>query len=149
MHRSLLSIVLSLSLLLSALVAAQDASYTFTTIDVPGGNATQVFGINTLGQTVGYYIDASGLRRPRHLAEAWALSQSPTLRAAMSWRPLCVLNPHLIHRTTPHRFCPCIPILGARSASPTSALYRARTFPHLRHPAVLLSSTCLIPGPSR
>jgi hypothetical protein len=36
MHRALLSAVLSLSVLLSTLVVAQDASYTFTTIDVPG-----------------------------------------------------------------------------------------------------------------
>jgi hypothetical protein len=35
MHRSLLSAVLCLSVLLSPLVAAQDTSYTFTTIDVP------------------------------------------------------------------------------------------------------------------
>ena len=41
MHRSLLSAVLSLSVLLSTLVAAQDASYTFTTFDVP--DATHTF----------------------------------------------------------------------------------------------------------
>jgi hypothetical protein len=40
MHRSLLSAMLSLSILLSTLVAAQDASYTFTTIDVPNALAT-------------------------------------------------------------------------------------------------------------
>jgi hypothetical protein len=40
MHRSLLSAVLSLSVLLSTLVVAQDASYTFTTIDVPFSDAT-------------------------------------------------------------------------------------------------------------
>jgi hypothetical protein len=39
MRRSLLSAVLSLSVLLSTLVAAQDASYTFTTIDIPSGVA--------------------------------------------------------------------------------------------------------------
>jgi hypothetical protein len=60
MHRTLLSAVLSLSVLLSTLVAAQGASYTFTTIDVPGSGATQVFGINASGESVGYYI-ANGL----------------------------------------------------------------------------------------
>src|SRR5882724_1776035 len=55
MHRSLLSAVLSLSVLLSTLVAAQDASYTFTPIDVPGASATLAYGINNKGQIVGYY----------------------------------------------------------------------------------------------
>ena len=36
MHCALLSVVLSLSVLLSTHAAAQDASYTFTTIDAPG-----------------------------------------------------------------------------------------------------------------
>jgi hypothetical protein len=53
MHRALLSAVLSLSVLLSTLVAAQDASYTFTTIDVPGAGSTVASGINTAGQIVG------------------------------------------------------------------------------------------------
>ena len=55
MHRARLSVVLSLSVLLSTLVAAQDASYTFTTFDVPGGEGTQAFGINVRGQIVGYF----------------------------------------------------------------------------------------------
>ena len=40
MHRFLLSTVLSLSVLLSTLVAAHAAEYTFTTLDIPseGGN---------------------------------------------------------------------------------------------------------------
>ena len=46
MHRALLSVVLSLSVLLSTLVAAQDASYTFTPIDVPGATRTEAHGIN-------------------------------------------------------------------------------------------------------
>src|SRR5215216_699334 len=58
MHRALLSAVLSLSLLLSPLVAAQDASYTFTTIDVPGSISTVAYGINTAGQIVGSFRDA-------------------------------------------------------------------------------------------
>jgi probable HAF family extracellular repeat protein len=58
MHRSLLSAVLSLSVLLSTLVAAQDASYTFTPIDVPGASATLAYGINNKGQIVGNYVQA-------------------------------------------------------------------------------------------
>ena len=46
MRRYLLPAVLSLSVLLSALVAAQDASYTFTPIDVPGATRTEAHGIN-------------------------------------------------------------------------------------------------------
>jgi uncharacterized membrane protein len=53
MHRSLLSAVLSLSVLLSPLVAAQEASYTFTTIDPPGGGQTHAHGINDSGEIVG------------------------------------------------------------------------------------------------
>ena len=55
MHRLLLSAVLSLSVLLSTLVVAQDASYTFTTIDVPGARSTIPYGINTAGQIVGTF----------------------------------------------------------------------------------------------
>jgi probable HAF family extracellular repeat protein len=55
MHRSLLSAVLSLTVLLGTLVAAQDASYTFTPIDVPGASATLAYGVNNKGQIVGYY----------------------------------------------------------------------------------------------
>jgi probable HAF family extracellular repeat protein len=60
MRRSLLSAVLSLSILLSTLVAAQDASYTFTTFDVPGATNTEAFGINAAGQIVGVFGDATG-----------------------------------------------------------------------------------------
>jgi hypothetical protein len=49
MHRALLSAVLSLSVLLSTLVAAQNASYTFTPIDVPGFRWTVVVGLNGVG----------------------------------------------------------------------------------------------------
>jgi len=55
MHRALLLAVLSLSVLLSPLVASQDASYTFTTIDVPGATFTVADGINDAGQIVGSY----------------------------------------------------------------------------------------------
>jgi hypothetical protein len=41
MRRSLLPAVLSLSLLLSALVSAQDASYTFTILAMPGATLTE------------------------------------------------------------------------------------------------------------
>jgi probable HAF family extracellular repeat protein len=56
MRRALLSAVLSLSVLLSTLAAAQDASYTFTTINIPSSvNDTYAVGINNHGQIVGYY----------------------------------------------------------------------------------------------
>jgi uncharacterized membrane protein len=59
MRRYLLPAMLFLSLLLSALVAAQDASYTFTTIDVPFSDAigTIALGINNNSQIVGNYAD--------------------------------------------------------------------------------------------
>jgi probable HAF family extracellular repeat protein len=60
MHRSLLFAVLSLSVLLSTFVAAQDASYIFTPFDVPGATFTSAFGINTAGQIVGQFGDATG-----------------------------------------------------------------------------------------
>jgi probable HAF family extracellular repeat protein len=60
MYRSLLSALLSLSVLLSTLVAAQGASYTFTPIDAPGAPATYVQGINETGQIVGWFQDATG-----------------------------------------------------------------------------------------
>jgi len=60
MRRDLLSAVLSLSVLLSTLVAAHAASYTFTTIDVPNASRTLAFGINDGGQIVGFYEGASG-----------------------------------------------------------------------------------------
>ena len=59
MHRSLLSAVLSLSVLLSTVVAAQDAEYTFTTVDVPGAVTTEARGINDTGQIVGWFIDGT------------------------------------------------------------------------------------------
>jgi probable HAF family extracellular repeat protein len=60
MHGSLLSAVLSLSVLLSTLVAAQDTSYTFTTIDVPGSISTVATGINNRGQIMGRFRDPAG-----------------------------------------------------------------------------------------
>jgi hypothetical protein len=65
MHRALLSAVLSLSVVLSSLVTAQDASYTFTTIDVPGARFTYAFGVNDSGQIVGYFDDATFAQRAR------------------------------------------------------------------------------------
>jgi probable HAF family extracellular repeat protein len=64
MRRYLLSAVLFLSVLLSTVVAAQDASYTFTTIDAPNASATVAVDLNNHGQVVGYYYeinDPSGL----------------------------------------------------------------------------------------
>jgi len=45
MHRSLLSVVLSVSVLLSTLVAAHAASYAFTTFDVPDASRTLAYDI--------------------------------------------------------------------------------------------------------
>jgi uncharacterized membrane protein len=56
MHRALLSVVLSLSLLLSAVATTYAASYTFTTFDVPGATNTYVYGINSAGQIVGTFL---------------------------------------------------------------------------------------------
>jgi len=61
MHRSLLPAALFLSILLSALVAAHGASYTFTIFTMPGATlATEAFGINTAGQIVGRWLDDMG-----------------------------------------------------------------------------------------
>jgi hypothetical protein len=59
MHRSLLSVVLSLSLLLSTLVAAQDPSYTFTPLDFPGAVTTGAYGVNDQGHVVGLFQTAA------------------------------------------------------------------------------------------
>jgi hypothetical protein len=55
MHRSLLLVVLFLSVMLSALATAHAATYTFTTIDVPGARSTIPLGTNTAGQIVGWF----------------------------------------------------------------------------------------------
>src|SRR5882724_7101728 len=60
MHRSLLSAVLSLSLLLSTVATTYAASYTFTPIDVPGAQNTVARGINDGGQIVGQFDNATG-----------------------------------------------------------------------------------------
>jgi probable HAF family extracellular repeat protein len=59
MRRALLSAVLSLSVLLSPLVAAQVPSYTFTPFDGPGATQSFAIGINTAGQVVGSFYDAT------------------------------------------------------------------------------------------
>jgi len=61
MRRSLLSAVLSLSVLLSTLIAAHAASYTVTMIDVPNSRGTQARGINASGTIVGNYVSAESL----------------------------------------------------------------------------------------
>jgi hypothetical protein len=60
MRRSLLPAVLSLSLLLSAVATTYAASYTFTTIDVPGFRWTVAEGLNGAGDIVGSYLDVEG-----------------------------------------------------------------------------------------
>jgi probable HAF family extracellular repeat protein len=52
---------LCLGLLLSAVTPAQDLSFTFTTIDVPGGlPGSTAWGINDAGQIVGSFTDSTG-----------------------------------------------------------------------------------------
>jgi hypothetical protein len=58
MHCALLLAVLSLSVLLSPLVAAQAAEYTFTTIDVPGSFITVARGIGTTTVNRGHVATA-------------------------------------------------------------------------------------------
>jgi len=73
MHRSLLSAVLSLCVLFSTLVVAQDATYTFITLDVPGSRHTVAQGINTQGQIVGWYREiAVGLFIASYIARAYS-----------------------------------------------------------------------------
>ena len=89
MRRSLLPAVLSLSVLISALVAAQDASYTFTTFDVPSSITTVAYGINTVGQIVGSHRDAAlpgGPNRGFLTADGGATSRTRTATLA-SRRP--------------------------------------------------------------
>jgi hypothetical protein len=45
--------LLMLGSLLSGLLVAHAASYTFTTLDAPGSSFTNVFGINKAGEIVG------------------------------------------------------------------------------------------------
>lgn len=51
---------LSVAVLLGVMASAAFGQFTFTSLDNPAGSATQPFGINDLGQIVGYYIDGSG-----------------------------------------------------------------------------------------
>jgi hypothetical protein len=60
MPRHLFFALLAVSCLCSSLSTAHAASYTFTTIDVPGSITTVADGINTAGQIVGFYGDGSG-----------------------------------------------------------------------------------------
>jgi hypothetical protein len=53
MHHSLLSAVLSLSVLFSTFVAAQGASYTFITFDVPRAIHTEAHGISDFRRAIG------------------------------------------------------------------------------------------------
>jgi len=58
MPRHLFFALLAVSCLCSSLSTAHAASYTFTTIDVPGSITTVADGINTAGQIVGRFRDA-------------------------------------------------------------------------------------------
>jgi probable HAF family extracellular repeat protein len=60
MRRSICLFLLSLLLGSAWLSSALGASYTFTTIDVPGSFSTDAAGINDMGQIVGSFTDASG-----------------------------------------------------------------------------------------
>ena len=59
-HRRFLTVrIFILGLLLTCLpvAAARAASYTFTTVEVPGSEGTSALGINTAGQIVGGFVD--------------------------------------------------------------------------------------------
>jgi len=58
MRRHLVPAILSLSVVFSGFAAAQDSSYTFTTIDVP--DCSSANGINDDGHIVGTYRDVAG-----------------------------------------------------------------------------------------
>jgi probable HAF family extracellular repeat protein len=53
-----LALLMTLGLLLGGRHVAQAASFTFTTIDVPGAFGTVALGINQRGQIVGVYNDS-------------------------------------------------------------------------------------------
>jgi probable HAF family extracellular repeat protein len=59
MPRHLFLILLAVSCLCRSLSTAHAASYTFTTLDVPGARATQAFEINDSGQIVGWFSDGT------------------------------------------------------------------------------------------
>src|SRR4051794_29265388 len=58
-----LGAVLIAATLVTGAVAAQNAAFTFTTINVPGAIQTNANGINSRGQIVGFYTDASSGRQ--------------------------------------------------------------------------------------
>jgi probable HAF family extracellular repeat protein len=59
MHRHLLvAVVVILGVLLGERDVVQAASFTFTTLDVPGASTTSAAGINSRGQIVGFYFDS-------------------------------------------------------------------------------------------
>lgn len=53
--------ILSLGLILGVAPSASAVTYTFTTIDVPGADRTEAYGINNSGQIVGFFFDATGI----------------------------------------------------------------------------------------
>src|SRR2546427_9504195 len=52
--------VISMLALAVAPARADERSFVFSSIDVPGATFTQAFGINAGGEVVGFYIDATG-----------------------------------------------------------------------------------------
>ena len=56
---ALFSPIVLFSVICVASYQAQAGSYTFTTVDVPGGISTGLYGINNPGQIVGNYADTS------------------------------------------------------------------------------------------
>ena len=57
-----LPVLLALSMLVTTSTLLYAASYTFTTIDLPGATPTAALGINLRGHIVGDYSDESGRR---------------------------------------------------------------------------------------
>jgi hypothetical protein len=83
--------------------------------------------------------------RPSCSGREGHLTRRSQSRSHASWSGFGSFNSDPIHRTIPHRFCPELPILGARSLSPDSALCRARSPTHRRHSVVLTLGTPMYP----
>jgi hypothetical protein len=81
--------------------AFADIQYSFTTIDVPGASVTAALGVNSTGQTVGDFDDASGLTHGFLLDSGGsfitldnpAACRSPKMRRETPGVPLKVATP--------------------------------------------------------
>jgi uncharacterized membrane protein len=73
-RHSLLAVVVTLSVLVGGREVVEAASFTFTTIDVPGSSFTVASGINPRGQIVGFYPDNIPPKRHGFLYDAGAFT---------------------------------------------------------------------------